>query len=182
MSGPLNAIRKLYKSLASRHAAIRKRLGRALTMSEKILYAHLDDSKGQELKRNESFLMLRPDRVALQDATAQMAILQFISSGKKRSALPVTVHCDHLITGRAGAGPDMEVALRENREVFDFLATAARKYGMGFWKPGSGIMAISELTILFSPSTSFTRFRSGFPDGGPGWPPVSPGTSPSGSS
>jgi aconitate hydratase len=140
MSEQLNAIKSLYKTLSSRHGLLRKRLGRALTQAEKILYSHLDDIEGQELKRGESFLMLRPDRVALQDATAQMAILQFISSGKKRVAVPTTVHCDHLIIGRAGAAPDMEVALRDNKEVFDFLATSAKKYGMGFWKPGAGII------------------------------------------
>src|SRR5882724_10493855 len=140
MSEQLSAIATLYSSLAERHAALRKRLGRELTQAEKILFSHLDKPATQELVRGESFLMLRPDRVALQDATAQMAILQFISSGKKRVAVPTTVHCDHLIIGRAGAAPDMEVALRDNKEVFDFLATSARKYGMGFWKPGAGII------------------------------------------
>src|SRR4029077_8109784 len=111
-----------------------------MTQAEKILYSHLDDVEGQKLQRGESFLMLRPDRVALQDATAQMAILQFISSGKKRVAVPTTVHCDHLIIGRTGAEADMQVALRDNKEVFDFLATSAQKYGMGFWKPGAGII------------------------------------------
>ena len=140
MSEQLQAIRKLYENLEGRHQRLRNRRGRAMTMAEKILFAHLDDADHQELKRGESFLMLRPDRVALQDATAQMAILQFISSGKKRVSVPTTVHCDHLIIGRAGAEVDMPVALRENQEVFDFLATAARKYGMGFWKPGAGII------------------------------------------
>src|SRR5688500_17821220 len=123
MSEQIQAIKKLYASLQARLEIIRGRLGRDLTMAEKILYAHLNDPKGQELKRGESFLMLRPDRVALQDATAQMAILQFISSGKPRVAVPTTVHCDHLIVARKGASPDMEIALRENKEVFDFLST-----------------------------------------------------------
>src|SRR2546421_455973 len=140
MSDQLDSIKKRYASLPSCLKTLRQRLGRPLTQAEKILYSHLDDVEGQDIKRGESFLMLRPDRVALQDATAQMAILQFISSGKKRVAVPTTVHCDHLIVGRAGAAPDMEVALRENKEVFDFLATSARKYGMGFWKPGAGII------------------------------------------
>lgn len=140
MSDQLAAIKTLYTSLNERHAQMRKRLGRALTQAEKILFSHLDDPAGQELKRGESFLMLRPDRVALQDATAQMAILQFISSGKKRVAVPTTVHCDHLIIGRTGAEADMQVALRDNREVFDFLSSSAQKYGMGFWKPGAGII------------------------------------------
>ena len=125
-------------SLATRRCASAS--GRGLTQAEKILFAHLADPANQELKRGESFLMLHPDRVALQDATAQMAILQFISSGKKRVAVPTTVHCDHLIIGRTGAEADMQVAMRDNKEVFDFLATSAKKYGMGFWKPGSGII------------------------------------------
>jgi len=133
-------LQKLFKTFSERHNLLRRRLSRNLTMAEKILFAHLDQPETQELKRGESFLMLRPDRVALQDATAQMAILQFISSSKKRVAVPTTVHCDHLIIGRAGAAPDMEVALRDNKEVFDFLATSAKKYGMGFWKPGAGII------------------------------------------
>src|SRR5579862_328693 len=140
MSDQLPAIKNLYATLSERHALLRKRLGRDLTQAEKILFAHLNDPQGQELKRGESFLMLRPDRVALQDATAQMAILQFISSGKKRVAVPTTVHCDHLIIGRTGAEADMQVALRDNREVFDFLSSSAQKYGMGFWKPGAGII------------------------------------------
>ena len=140
MPAQLHAVQKLYAGLNAVHSILRKRLGRPMTMAEKILLAHLDRPETQELKRGESFLMLRPDRVALQDATAQMAILQFISSGKPRVAVPTTVHCDHLIIGRAGAEPDMQVALRENKEVFDFLATAAKKYGMGFWKPGAGII------------------------------------------
>ncbi|HEY3320285.1 MAG TPA: aconitate hydratase [Planctomycetota bacterium] len=137
---PESAISKLYETLSERHALLRRRLGRNLTQAEKILFAHLDNPEGQELKRGESFLMLRPDRVALQDATAQMAILQFISSGKQRVAVPTTVHCDHLIVARTGAGPDMEVALNDNKEVYDFLSTSASKYGMGFWKPGAGII------------------------------------------
>lgn len=140
MSKQPSAISRLYRSFASRHALLRKRLGRGMTMAEKILFSHLDNPQSQALQRGESFLMLRPDRVALQDATAQMAILQFISSGRQRVAVPTTVHCDHLILGRTGAGPDMEVALRENKEVYDFLATSAKKYGMGFWKPGAGII------------------------------------------
>ncbi len=140
MPAQLTAIRSLYATLDARHAQLRTRLGRDLTQAEKILFSHLDDPAGQELKRGESFLMLRPDRVALQDATAQMAILQFISSGKKRVAVPTTVHCDHLIIGRTGAEADMQVALRDNHEVFEFLASSAQKYGMGFWKPGAGII------------------------------------------
>jgi aconitate hydratase len=133
-------VRKLYAGLAARHAALRKRLGRPLTMAEKVVFAHLDDPQGQELRRGQSFLMLRPDRVALQDATAQMAILQFMSSGRARVAAPTTVHCDHLIIAKSGADRDLEAALQQNKEVFDFLRTSARRYGMGFWEPGAGII------------------------------------------
>jgi len=135
-----DAVRSFYRAYPNRVARIRQRLGRPLTLAEKILYAHLDDASSQPIARGSSFLLLRPDRVAMQDATAQMAILQFVSSGRTRVAVPTTVHCDHLIVGRAGAKEDLDVALRENREVYEFLANAAKKYGMGFWKPGSGII------------------------------------------
>ncbi|MFH0938422.1 MAG: aconitate hydratase [Planctomycetota bacterium] len=140
MSKQIKNIRSLYRELSVRHEVLRRRLGRPLTLAEKILFAHLNDPVNQELKRGESFLMLRPDHVALQDATAQMVILQFISSGRQRVAAPTTVHCDHLIVGCAGVETDLLVALRENQEVYDFLATAAKKYGMDFWKPGAGII------------------------------------------
>ena len=136
----LNLVKKLYATLPAKLQRLRRKMGRPLTMAEKIVYSHLDDIEGQDIERGKSFLMLRPDRVAMQDATAQMAILQFISSGRKRAAVPSTVHCDHLIMARNGVGPDMELALKENEEVFHFLSTAAKKYGLGFWKPGSGII------------------------------------------
>jgi aconitate hydratase len=135
-----DAVRGFYQAYPNRVAQVRQRLGRPLTLAEKILYAHLNDADGQSIERGSSFLLLRPDRVAMQDATAQMAILQFVSSGRTRVAVPTTVHCDHLIVGRAGAKEDLGVALRENKEVYEFLANAAKKYGMGFWKPGSGII------------------------------------------
>ena len=116
------------------------RLNRPLTLGEKILYGHLDKPKEQDIKRGESYLNLRPDRVAMQDATAQMAVLQFISSGLPRTAVPTTIHCDHLIAAKAGGSQDLAVASSENKEVYDFLASAGAKYGMGFWRPGSGII------------------------------------------
>ncbi|MBE7463983.1 MAG: aconitate hydratase [Planctomycetes bacterium] len=133
-------VERFYKLLPERVARVRKKLARPLTQAEKILYSHLDDIEGQDLVRGQSFLMLRPDRVAMQDATAQMAILQFISSGRQRAAVPSTVHCDHLITARKGVGPDMDVAMKENAEVFRFLSDSSRRYGLGFWKPGAGII------------------------------------------
>jgi aconitate hydratase A / 2-methylisocitrate dehydratase len=130
----------VYARMRTRIDSIRARLHRPLTLAEKVLLGHLDDPAGQELKPGESYLSLRPDRVAMQDATAQMALLQFMLAGRKSVAVPTTVHCDHLIRARDGAKSDLEVATRENREVYDFLRTASEKYGIGFWKPGAGII------------------------------------------
>jgi len=129
----------LYETLDGKHAALRERLGRPLTLAEKIVLSHLADLESQELERGKSTLALRPDRVALQDATAQMALLQFTQVGIA-ARTPATVHCDHLIRAHAGAEEDMENALGEHREVYDFLESACRKYGLGFWKPGAGII------------------------------------------
>ncbi len=135
-------VRRFYEALPARLAAMRKRAGRPLTLAEKILYAHLDEAaaEGDLPVRGESTVGLRPDRVAMQDATAQMAILQFMTAGRQSTAVPTTVHCDHLIRAKVGALEDLEVAESANKEVYDFLASAAAKYGMGFWKPGSGII------------------------------------------
>lgn len=112
------------------------RLNRPLTLSEKILYSHLDDPANQEIKRGVSYLRLRPDRVAMQDATAQMAMLQFISSGLPQTAVPSTIHCDHLIEAEVGGEKDLARAIKTNEEVYNFLSSAGAKYGVGFWKPG----------------------------------------------
>ncbi|CAK4033579.1 Aconitate hydratase, mitochondrial [Lecanosticta acicola] len=119
---------------------VRQRLNRPLTYAEKILYSHLDDPHGQEIERGKSYLKLRPDRVACQDATAQMAILQFMSAGMPSVATPSTVHCDHLIEAQIGGEKDLERAYAINKEVYDFLSTSCAKYNIGFWKPGSGII------------------------------------------
>lgn len=129
-----------YEKLQQRLDIVKSRLGRPLTMSEKVLYSHLDDPKNQEIERGTSYLRLRPDRVAMQDATAQMAMLQFISSGLKRVAVPSTIHCDHLIEAQIGGSEDLARAKDINKEVYNFLQTAGAKYGVGFWKPGSGII------------------------------------------
>lgn len=119
---------------------VRKNLSnRPLTLAEKIVYSHLDDPS-QEVVRGKTYLRLRPDRVAMQDATAQMAVLQFMSSGLLKTAVPTTIHCDHLIEAHSGGKQDLKTAIETNKEVYEFLATAAQKYGMGFWKPGSGII------------------------------------------
>jgi aconitate hydratase len=133
-------VQKIYDKARQDLKIIRERLGRPLTLAEKTLYSHLDDPKGQELERGKSFLMMRPDRVAMQDATAQMALLQFMLAGKEEAAVPSTVHCDHLILAYKGASEDMKNSQLENNEVFQFLATASSRYGIGFWKPGAGII------------------------------------------
>ncbi len=132
--------RDVYENLGARIDAARKRLGRPLTYAEKVLFSHLDALDTQELERGTSFLLLRPDRVAMQDATAQMALLQFMMAGRDSTAVPSTVHCDHLIRAQAGAGEDTVRAREENKEVYDFLESTSRRYGIGFWKPGAGII------------------------------------------
>ncbi|MCL6639839.1 MAG: aconitate hydratase [Candidatus Rokubacteria bacterium] len=133
-------ISALYAAMPERIARARRTFGRPLTLAEKLLVAHCWNVDEQAWERGRATLRLRVDRVALQDATAQMAILQFMMSGRKRVAVPTTVHCDHLIRAENGAGPDLERALAENVEVYNFLRSAARKFGMGFWRPGSGII------------------------------------------
>jgi aconitate hydratase len=133
-------VKNVYAKTAQRLEIVRKRLNRPLTLAEKVLFGHLDDPQNQELVRGQSFLQLRPDRVAMQDATAQMAILQFMLAGKDEAAVPSTVHCDHLIRGHVGKEKDMVVATKENEEVYNFLASACSRYSIGFWKPGAGII------------------------------------------
>lgn len=133
-------VKKVYETSRERLKTVRARLNRPLTLAEKVLYGHLDDPKGQELERGKSFLLLRPDRVAMQDATAQMAMLQFMLAGRDEAAVPSTVHCDHLIRAHVDASADMKTANSENKEVYEFLATAASRYNIGFWKPGAGII------------------------------------------
>ncbi len=135
-------VKKVYQGLEERHAQIRLILGRnALTMAEKVLFAHIIPSEmPKTIVRGETMIALQPDRVAMQDATAQMAILQFMQANRPDVAVPSTVHCDHLIRAQEGAEVDNERAARDNKEVYEFLRSAAAKYGMGFWKPGSGII------------------------------------------
>ncbi|KAG6018082.1 hypothetical protein E4U54_004621 [Claviceps lovelessii] len=129
-----------YKKMSENLAIVRGRLNRPLTYAEKILYSHLDDPHGQDIERGKSYLKLRPDRVACQDATAQMAILQFMSAGMDQVANPTTVHCDHLIEAQVGGEKDLARAISINKEVYDFLSSACAKYNIGFWRPGSGII------------------------------------------
>lgn len=133
-------VQNVYRKTAERVAVVKGRLNRPFTLAEKILFGHLDDPQNQELERGKSFLLLRPDRVAMQDATAQMALLQFMLAGKDEAAVPSTVHCDHLIQAHKGKSEDMASANKTNQEVYDFLATASSRYNIGFWKPGAGII------------------------------------------
>ncbi|MCA8970157.1 MAG: aconitate hydratase [Planctomycetes bacterium] len=140
MKTPIEIARNVYAAQGELHARARTLLGRPLTLAEKILFAHRSDPDQPSPRRGKDMGSLHPDRVAMQDATAQMAILQFISAGLPEVALPTTVHCDHLIQARDGAAPDLARAEDENGEVYAFLRSAADKYGMGFWRPGSGII------------------------------------------
>ena len=136
----LELAKTLYGRMEQAVPAARATWGRPLTLAEKILVSHAEDFGTQAWERGKAMLVLRPDRVAMQDATAQMALLQFMQSGRKRVAVPSSIHCDHLILGRDGAAKDLPRGLEENQEVFAFLASAGRKYGIGFWKPGAGII------------------------------------------
>ena len=133
-------VEEAYKKMERNLEVVRSRFNRPLTLAEKLLLGHLDDAQGAELDPGESYIMLNPDRVVHQDVTGQMAILQFKQSGRAEVAVPTTVHCDHLIQARVGASSDLQDALNESSEVFQFLESSCRKYGMGFWKPGSGII------------------------------------------
>ncbi|MBX2902343.1 MAG: aconitate hydratase [Chitinophagales bacterium] len=141
MAFDIEMIKKVYANFPSRVEAARKLLNRPLTLTEKILYAHLHQSQGlEEFQRGKSYVDFAPDRVAMQDATAQMALLQFMQAGRPKVAVPSTVHCDHLITAKDGSKTDLSAAVSGNKEVYDFLASVSNKYGIGFWKPGAGII------------------------------------------
>lgn len=141
MAFDIEMIKAVYAKYPSRIAAARKAVGRPLTLTEKILYAHLSEGEATEAhERGISYVDFKPDRVAMQDATAQMALLQFMQAGRSQVAVPSTVHCDHLIQAEVGAVADLTKAKDKNREVYDFLASVSNKYGIGFWKPGAGII------------------------------------------
>jgi aconitate hydratase len=159
-------IKRLYASMPEKLAKARKRFGRPLTLSEKILVAHVDNFETQEWERGKAQLSLRPDRVAMQDATAQMAMLQFMQAGKTKVAVPSTIHCDHLIRAEVGSQKDLVRALDENREVYNFLASAAKKYGIGFWKPGAGIIHQVVLENYAFPGGLMIGTDSHTPNGG----------------
>ncbi|TAJ68202.1 MAG: aconitate hydratase [Chitinophagaceae bacterium] len=141
MAFDIEMIKKVYAEMPAKVDAARKALGRPLTLSEKILFAHLHaDQQATGFERGKTYVDFAPDRVAMQDATAQMALLQFMQAGRPKVAVPSTVHCDHLITAKVEAKQDLQVANTESKEVYDFLASVSNKYGIGFWKPGAGII------------------------------------------
>ncbi|KAG6794786.1 aconitate hydratase, mitochondrial isoform X1 [Apis mellifera caucasica] len=155
-----------YDKLEEKLKVVRKRLNRPLTLSEKVLYSHLDEPDKQEIQRGTTYLRLRPDRVAMQDATAQMAMLQFISSGLPKVAVPSTIHCDHLIEAQVGGEQDLKRAKDINKEVYNFLKTAGAKYGVGFWNPGSGIIHQIILENYAFPGLLMIGTDSHTPNGG----------------
>jgi aconitate hydratase len=140
MTANFDMIKKVYSEFHNKVAQARKVVGRPLTYAEKILYAHLWDKPVRELLRGKDFADFAPDRAAMQDATAQMALLQFMHAGRKSAAVPATAHADHLIVAQSGSKEDLEKAINDNREVYEFLESICQKYGVGFWKPGAGII------------------------------------------
>lgn len=162
----LELAKKLYAKMPDVLTKARKKFGRSLTLAEKILVSHADDFETQQWERGKAMLALRPDRVAMQDATAQMAMLQFMQAGKKKAAVPSTIHCDHLIRAEMGSEKDLLRAMDENREVYNFLASAAKKYGIGFWKPGAGIIHQVVLENYAFPGGLIIGTDSHTPNGG----------------
>ena len=162
----LDIAKQLYAAMPERLAKARKKFGRSLTLTEKILVSHADNFDTQVWERGKAMLALRPDRVAMQDATAQMAMLQFMQAGKKTVAVPSTIHCDHLIRAESGSERDLLRAMDENREVYNFLASSSKKYGIGFWKPGAGIIHQVVLENYAFPGGLIIGTDSHTPNGG----------------
>ncbi|MET0514809.1 MAG: aconitate hydratase [Nitrospiraceae bacterium] len=162
----LQIAKQLYAKMPDVIAKARKKFGRGLTLAEKVLVSHADNFDTQVWERGKAMLFLRPDRVAMQDATAQMAMLQFMQAGKKQVAVPSTIHCDHLIRAEVGSQKDLMRAVDENKEVYNFLASAAKKYGIGFWKPGSGIIHQVVLENYAFPGGLIIGTDSHTPNGG----------------
>ena len=162
----IELVQTVYAKMPEAVEAARKQFGRGLTLAEKILVSHADNLETQVWDRGKAMLSLRPDRVAMQDATAQMAMLQFIQAGKKKAAVPSTIHCDHLIRAEMGSSKDLLRACDENREVYNFLESAARKYGIGFWKPGAGIIHQVVLENYAFPGGLIIGTDSHTPNGG----------------
>ena len=162
----MDLAKTLYAKMPDACAKAKAKFGRALTLTEKILVSHADNFDTQQWERGKAMLALRPDRVAMQDATAQMAMLQFMQAGKKKAAVPSTIHCDHLIRAEMGSEKDLLRAMDENKEVYNFLASAAKKYGIGFWKPGAGIIHQVVLENYAFPGCLIIGTDSHTPNGG----------------
>ena len=162
----MDIAKKLYAKIPDVFAKARKKFGRGLTLAEKVLVSHADNFDTQTWERGKAMLALRPDRVAMQDATAQMAMLQFMQANKKKVAVPSTIHCDHLIRAEMGSEKDLLRAVDENKEVYNFLASAAKKYGIGFWKPGAGIIHQVVLENYAFPGGLIIGTDSHTPNGG----------------
>ena len=162
----VDQVRSLYASMPGRLSRARRSFGRPLTLAEKILVSHCVDLDHQVWERGKAILRLSVDRVSMQDATGQMALLQFMQSGRKRVAVPSTVHCDHLIRAQTGSAEDLARSIAENREVYDFLRTASRKFGIGFWRPGSGIIHQVVLENYAFPGGLMIGADSHTPNGG----------------
>ncbi|HEV8326654.1 MAG TPA: aconitate hydratase [Nitrospiraceae bacterium] len=162
----LDIAKKLYAKMPDVFAKVRKKFGRGLTLAEKVLVSHADNFDTQTWERGKAMLALRPDRVAMQDATAQMAMLQFMQANKAKAAVPSTIHCDHLIRAEMGSEKDLLRAVDENKEVYNFLASAAKKYGIGFWKPGAGIIHQVVLENYAFPGGLIIGTDSHTPNGG----------------
>src|SRR5262247_4945061 len=156
----------IYETRARNLATVRRRIGRPLTLSEKVLFGHLDDPEHQELEVGHSQLALRPDRVVFQDVLGQTGLLQFMQTGRERVAVPTTIHCDHLIEARVEGAGDLRASLAENREVYDFLRSAAAKYGIGFWEPGAGIIHLVVLENYAFPGALILGTDSHTPNAG----------------
>ncbi len=162
----MDLAKNLYAKMPDVFAKARKKFGRGLTLAEKVLVSHADNFDTQTWERGKAMLALRPDRVAMQDATAQMAMLQFMQANKKQAAVPSTIHCDHLIRAEMGSEKDLLRAVDENKEVYNFLASAAKKYGIGFWKPGAGIIHQVVLENYAFPGSLIIGTDSHTPNGG----------------
>src|SRR5438477_1338853 len=162
----MDLAKKLYAKMPDVFAKARKKFGRGLTLTEKVLVSHADNFDSQTWERGKAMLALRPDRVSMQDATAQMAMLQFMQANKKQVAVPSTIHCDHLIRAEMGSEKDLLRSIDENREVYDFLRSASKKYGIGFWKPGAGIIHQVVLENYAFPGGLIIGTDSHTPNGG----------------
>jgi len=162
----MDLAKNLYAKMPDVFAKARKKFGRGLTLAEKVLVSHADNFDTQTWERGKAMLALRPDRVAMQDATAQMAMLQFMQANKAQAAVPSTIHCDHLIRAEMGSEKDLIRAVDENKEVYNFLASAAKKYGIGFWKPGAGIIHQVVLENYAFPGSLIIGTDSHTPNGG----------------